>query len=148
MEQFVVFQLAGQAYGFDIKSVSEIIRLQPMTSIPEVPTFFSGITSLRQKAIPVFDLRLRLGFSKGEETEQNRIIILDVKDSLIGVKVDAVLEVVNLTEKDLEPVPVYTQSMDADFLKGVGKWKNNFIILLEGDKLVPEEMAILTDKTA
>lgn len=137
-EQLVTFQLADQIYGLDINSVREIIRLQPVMQIPESPPFVAGVISLRQKVIPVIDLRRRFGFPVAEEGASSRIVIMDIDGFLVGVKVDAVLEVLRMEQTDIEPVPPIAMSIDTAFLKGVGRWRDKLVLLLDGARLLKD----------
>lgn len=135
-EKLVTFQLAGQVYGLEINSVREIIRLQPVMQVPESPPFVAGVISLRQKTIPVIDLRLRFGFPVTGEDASSRIVIMDIDGLLVGVKVDAVLEVLRMEQADIEPVPPIAMGIDADFLKGIGRWRDKLVLLLDGARLL------------
>lgn len=133
----VVFEIAEQIYAFEINRISEIIRLHKIVPVPEASKFFSGLISLREKSVPVIDLRQRLGFPMGEASTKERIIILDMEGLLVGIKVDAVLEVMALEEKDFEPISLNT---DVSFIKGIGQWEDDLILLLDGSKLFLEEV--------
>ena len=91
--QVVVFQLNGQGYGIDIGAVKEIIRCQAVTRVPGVPDSIEGAIDLRGKVIPVIDLRKRFGIEAWQQTEETRIIVVEVGNDTIGVFVDAVTEV-------------------------------------------------------
>ncbi|WP_170291086.1 chemotaxis protein CheW [Neomoorella glycerini] len=127
-EQVVAFQLAEQIYGLEINSVREIIRFQPVMSIPEAPQYISGVISLRR----------RFGLPGVKEEASSRIIILDLPGVTAGIQVDAVLEVLRLEKGEIEAVPLLAVGQGADFVRGVARWRERLILLLEGAKLLTE----------
>ncbi|MHB1421043.1 MAG: chemotaxis protein CheW [Bacillota bacterium] len=138
-EQIVTFQLAGQVYSLDINNVREIIRLQPMMQIPESPDYIAGIISLREIVIPVIDLRRKFDLSKSDDLANSRIIIMDVNGTLVGIEVDAVLEVLQIEEKEIEPVPALAAGVEVNFQKGIVQRKGQMIMLLNGAQLLMEK---------
>lgn len=142
-EQLVTFLLADQIYGLEINSVREIIRLQPVTSLPAAPQFVAGLISLRNKVIPVIDLRRRFGLAAGEKNSNSRIIIMEIDQALVGVKVDAVLEVLRLEQDRIEDAPSIDEGANRAFLRGLGRWQDKLILLLDGNRLLQEKEDML-----
>ncbi|MGI9951235.1 chemotaxis protein CheW [Moorellaceae bacterium AZ2] len=138
MEQLVVFQLAGETYGVDIAHVHEIIRLQPITEVPRTPDFVEGVINLRGRIIPVIDLHKRFGLPAAEASNNTRIMVVEVKGITVGMIVDAVSEVLRLPEENIEPPPPIIQGVDVAYLRGVGKWGDKLIILLDLDRVLRE----------
>lgn len=138
MEQLVVFQLAGETYGVDIGHVHEIIRLQPITQVPRTPEFVEGVINLRGRIIPVIDLHKRFGLPPAEATNNTRIMVVEVNGITVGMIVDAVLEVLRLPEENIEPPPPIIKGVDVAYLRGVGKWEDKLIILLDLDRVLRE----------
>ncbi|MGB9661446.1 MAG: chemotaxis protein CheW [Moorellaceae bacterium] len=138
MEQLVVFQLAGETYGVDIAHVHEIIRLQPITQVPRTPSFVEGVINLRGRIIPVIDLHKRFGLPLAEATNNTRIMVVEVNGITVGMIVDAVLEVLRLPEENIEPPPPIIKGVDVAYLRGVGKWEDRLIILLDLDRVLRE----------
>jgi len=139
MVQLVVFQLAGETYGVDINYVHEIIRLQPITEVPRTPDFIEGVINLRGRIIPVIDLHKRFGLPPAETTNNTRIMVVEVGGMTVGMIVDAVSEVLRLPEENIEPPPPIIKGVDVAYLKGVGKWEDKLIILLDLDRVLQEK---------
>ena len=102
-QQLVSFDLATESYGVDIGAVREIIRLQEITNVPRTPEFVEGVINLRGKVIPVVDLRKRFGLPVGDQSAENRIVVVDIGGQDIGVIVDAVNEVLRIFTDSVEP---------------------------------------------
>ncbi len=94
--QLVIFDLADEAYGVNIETVREIIRMQEITQVPRTPDYVEGVINLRGKVIPVIDMRKRFGFPVAEHTKDTRIVVIDIDGNDIGATVDAVTEVLRL----------------------------------------------------
>ena len=138
--QLVVFELSGEEFGVDIMQVSEIIPAPKITRIPQAPECVKGLINLRGKIIVVIDLNIRLGFSPKESDELSRIIIVEVGDTVIGMLVNSVKEVMRLPLSSIEPTPEMIKSkINAEYLKGVGKLEDRLLILLNLAKVLGEE---------
>jgi purine-binding chemotaxis protein CheW len=141
-EQYVTFQLDAQEYGAPISQVQEIIRVPQIFAVPRAPEFVDGVISIRGEIVPVVDLRKRFGLEERSLGETNRIIVVDLGDTRTGLVVDAVREVLGLSRRDIEEVPeVFTESGEADFLKGIGKARQGerILILLDLLRLLSRE---------
>ena len=136
--QLVTFRLANEEYGLPITKVREINRLVPVTKLPQTPSFMEGIINLRGIIIPVIDLRKRFEMSIADHDDDTRIIIVDISGQIVGVTVDAVIEVVRLNTADIEPTPA-TVVVDSQYIEGVGKIDDRLIILLNIDKVLTNE---------
>ena len=134
-KQLVVFDLAAEAYGVDISSVREIIRMQEITKVPRAPDFVEGVINLRGRVIPVVDLRKRFGQEVGEETKDNRIVVVDIAGQDIGV-VDAVTEVLRIAADAVEPPSAVVTTADSEYLLGIAKLQNRMIILLDLNRVL------------
>lgn len=134
--QLVVFQLAGETYGVDINWVHEIIRMQPITKLPRTPHFIEGVINLRGRIIPVIDLRKRFGLPTAEETQNSRIMVVEMAGVTVGMIVDAVSEVLRLPTNSIEPPPPMMHGIDIAYLQGVGKWEERLVILLDLEKVL------------
>ncbi|HHU31165.1 MAG: chemotaxis protein CheW [Zhaonellaceae bacterium] len=138
-EQLVVFSLAGETYGVDISVVHEIIRMQAITKVPRTPHFVEGVINLRGRIVPVIDLHKRFNLGDSEETQHSRIIVVEVAGVTVGMIVDSVSEVLRLPTSNIEPPPpVITNSIDSAYLRAVGKWQEQLIILLDLEKVLYE----------
>lgn len=138
-EKLVCFELMGEVYGVPISMVQEIIRMQTITEIPRAPEYVEGVINLRGKIIPVVDLRKRFGLGFGEHSKNTRIVVVKVSDVTVGMVVDAVSEVLRLREEDIEPPSPIVASLDAEYIKGVGKIEGKLIILLDTEKILTHQ---------
>jgi purine-binding chemotaxis protein CheW len=135
-QQLVVFELASESYGVDIGAVNTIIRMQEITEIPRSPEYVEGVINLRGSIIPVIDLRKRFGLPVGEETKASRIVVVEARGQMIGMVVDAVAETLRLPQDAIEPPSPIVTSVDAEYVKGIGKLENRLVILLYMDKVL------------
>lgn len=134
--QLVVFDLASEHYGVDISDVREIIRMQNITRVPGATSYVEGIINLRGKVLPVLDLRKRLCLKAADQTEESRIVVIDISDGEVGVIVDAVTEVLRVPNSAIElPSAMVTQG-NSDYLRGIAKLTDRLIILLDLNKLL------------
>lgn len=129
--QLVTFRLGNEEFSLDILRVQEIIRHMDLTRVPRTPEFVDGVINLRGRVIPVLDLRKRFGLPAGERTNDTRIIVVDVDDRTVGLKVDAVSEVLRLPSDTVEPPPAIVTGTESEYIKGVGKLDGRLLILLD-----------------
>jgi len=134
--QLVTFRLGREEFSMDILKVQEIIRHMDLTRVPRTPEFVDGVINLRGRVIPVLDLRKRFGLPADERTNETRIIVVDVDDTTVGLKVDAVSEVLRLPADTVEPPPSLVTGIESDYIKGVGKLEGRLIILLDVAKIL------------
>ena len=149
--QLVVFNLANENYGVDIAAVDGIVKMQPITNVPHAPSFVEGITNLRGEVLPVIDLRKRFGLPQGEASKDTRIVNVEVDGLKIGMVVDAVSEVLRVSEEDIEPPSPIVTTTDGDwsvrnaFITGIAKVDDGpdapgrLIILLDLAKVLSTE---------
>ncbi|MDN5326573.1 MAG: purine-binding chemotaxis protein CheW [Moorella sp. (in: firmicutes)] len=136
--QLVVFQLAGETYGVDINHVQEIIRMQSITAIPRTPAFVEGVINLRGRIIPILDMHKRFHLPASETTNNTRIMVVELGQVTVGMIVDSVSEVLRLPTTSIEPPPPMISGIDVAYLKGVGKWNDRLIILLDLERVLRE----------
>lgn len=134
--QLVVFDLADEAYGVNIETVREIIRLQPVTVVPDTPDFVEGVINLRGAVNPVVDLRKRFNLPVSEETEDTRIVVVDIAGENIGVIVDGVTEVLRINEDAIEPTSAVITTEDSYYIEGIAKLGDRLLILLDLEKVL------------
>jgi purine-binding chemotaxis protein CheW len=147
--QIVVFELADERYGLDIATVYEIIRHQPITAVPQAPSFVEGVINLRGRIIPVVDLRDRFGFPAGELTKATRIVVCEAGGTRVGLIVDGVSEVLLVGTDAIEPTPDVAAGAEAGYLAGIANLGDRLIILLELAGLFGvSESAVLADVAA
>ncbi len=136
----VTFELSGEEFGVDIMQVSEVIPVPRITRIPQAPECIKGLINLRGKILVVIDLNKRLGFSSKETDSLSRIIIVEIRDTVIGMLVNSVKEVMRLSFSSIEPTPEMIKSkINAEYLTGVGKAGNRLLILLNLARVLGEE---------
>ena len=145
--QLVVFDLASEAYGVNIGTVREIIRMQEITQVPRTPDYVEGVINLRGKVIPVMDMRKRFGFPVAEHTKDTRIVVIDIGGSDIGATVDAVTEVLRLGADSIEPPSAVITTSDSDYILGIAKLETRLIILLDLQRALAVE-AMASDQRA
>jgi purine-binding chemotaxis protein CheW len=133
-EQVVVFDLAGESYGIDIRHVQEIIRLPAITSVPRAPKCVEGVVNLRGRVIPVINLRTRFGLPDGERGRATRIVVLEAGGQTVGALVDAVSEVLRIPRDAIEPPGATLQGPETAHLRGIAKLEDRLVILLDLDK--------------
>lgn len=134
--QLVTFRLGNEEFSLDILRVQEIIRHMELTRVPRTPDFVDGVINLRGRVIPVLDLRKRFGLPSDEKTNETRIIVVDVDNKTVGLKVDAVSEVLRLPADTVEPAPAIVTGAESDYIKGVGKLDGRLLILLDVEKIL------------
>lgn len=136
--RFLTFPLGDESYGIEIRYVTEIIGIQPITQIPELPDYIRGIINLRGKIIPVMDARIRFKKPFIEYNDRTCIIVIDVKDVSIGLIVDSVSEVLFIADENIVPTPSL-QQINNRYIKGIGKTGNEVKLLLDCEKLLNED---------
>ena len=137
--QLVTFKLGKEEFGLGIEDVQEINRLDHITSVPRAPSFVEGVMNLRGNVIPAIDLRKRFDMEEGKRDESTRVMIINMGGKLTGLIVDAVSEVIRLTQKYIEPPPEVIQGdSKMEFIKGLGKIDNNnrMILLIDVSKIL------------
>jgi len=142
IEEFLCFRLSDEEYAVDIHNVGEIIKIMDITEVPKTPDFMLGIISLRGVIIPLLDLRMRLSLEVTEYTPETRIIIASSGDTRMGMVVDAVTEVVRLKKGIMEAPPTMLTSIDADLLKGVGRYDERLLIIPNLTKIFDIKMQL------
>ncbi|MCT4593673.1 MAG: chemotaxis protein CheW [Anaeromicrobium sp.] len=135
--KFLTFSLGNEYYGIDIMYVTEIVGIQPITLIPELPNFIRGIINLRGKIIPVMDARIKFNKEPKEYNDRTCIIVIDVLELSIGIIVDAVSEVLPIRNEDIVPPPNLNTG-GQKYIKSIGKCNDNVILILDCEKLLNE----------
>jgi purine-binding chemotaxis protein CheW len=133
--QLVSFEVGDEEYAVPILSVQEINRMMQITRVPQSPPFVEGVINLRGKIIPVIDLRKRFGLNRLENSDDVRIIVVEVANRVIGFTVDRVNEVLRIDSNIVEPPPSMVCGIDTDYVQGVGKLEDRLLILLNLEKL-------------
>ncbi|MFH0926684.1 MAG: chemotaxis protein CheW [bacterium] len=143
--QFVTFTLGDEEYGVEILKVQEIIGYQTFTKVPGFPDFVKGVLNLRGAVVPVIDLRVKFRMPSIEYNKFTVIVVLEICGRVMGVIVDAVSDVITLTSEQIQPTPSFSTKIRADFIKAMGNKDNNFIIILDMNKVLSQEELELVD---
>lgn len=137
--KYLTFELGSEVYGLDIIKVREIIGMITVTSVPRTPEFVRGVINLRGKVLPVVDLRLKFGMEAKEDTERTCTIVVEVtSDDVVtmGIIVDEVSEVLDVSLEQLEPPPAFGGSTDAEFIMAMGKIGQEVVMLVDVDRML------------
>jgi len=137
--QFLTFKLSDEIFAVDISKVREVLDFTAITKVPRTPEFMRGVINLRGSVVPVVDMRLKFGMSKTEKSVNTCIIIVEVsvdqETTILGCLADSVQEVMDLEPDQIEPAPKIGTRLRTDFIKGMGKRNENFVIILEINKV-------------
>ncbi len=137
-DRYLIFSLGKEYYGIDIRYVTEIIGIQPITEIPELPDYMKGIINLRGKIIPVMDVRIRFKKEPREYNDRTCIIVFEIQDTLIGLIADSVAEVLTIPEQDIVEPPQMSKGSNNKYIKKIGKVGNNVRLIIDCEKLLSE----------
>jgi len=147
--QYLTFKLGEEIFAIDVSKVREILEFTSITKVPQTPEFMRGVINLRGSVVPVIDLRLNFGMACTEQTVNTCIIvvevILDGEVVVLGALADSVQEVVEMEPDHIEPAPHLGTKFNTDFIKGMGKIDNEFVMILDIDKVFSsEDIAVAT----
>lgn len=146
-QQYVTFSLSQELFGVEVSRTREILSLTPVTRVPHTPEYLLGVINLRGQVVPVVDMRLKLGFKAGEETDDTCIIVVDVQVDgeviTVGALADAVREVMDIRSDQIEPPPRLGTRLKTEFINGMGKVDEQFMILLNIDRVFNSEELVL-----
>ena len=143
IRQYLTFQLSEEVFALDVSHVREILEFTTVTKVPRTPDYMRGVINLRGSVVPVLDMRLKFGMSMTEKTVNTCIIVVEVsfegEATIIGALVDSVQEVFELEPDQIEPAPKIGTQLKTEFIKGMGKKDDRFIIMLDIDKVFSSE---------
>ncbi len=148
--QYLTFKLEDEVFALDISKVREVLDFTTVTKVPRTPEFMRGVINLRGNVVPVVDMRLKFGMSKTEKTVNTCIIIVEIsiegETAVLGALADSVQEVVDLEPEQIEPAPRIGTRLRTEFIRGMGKRNDQFVILLDIDKVFTyEEISMVQD---
>lgn len=148
--QHLTFKLDEEVFAVDISKVREVLEYTSVTKVPQTPEFMKGVINLRGHVVPVVDLRLKFGMTEAEKTVNTCIIIVEVsvdeETAVLGALADSVQEVHDFEQGQIEPAPKIGTRLRTDFIKGMGKRDEQFIMILDIDKVFSsDELAIVQD---
>ena len=141
--KYLFFKIGQESYGIGIRHIIEIIELQTISAVPDMPDYVKGVINLRGKVVPLIDLRLKFGMPAAEYTTRTCIIVTQARTEsgavLMGIVVDGVSEVLNLTGQEIEDTPDFGRDVASQYLLGMAKVKGKVKILLDIDKVLSSQ---------
>ena len=141
--QYLTFKLDDEVFALGIDKVREVLDYTSVTKVPQTPDFMRGVINLRGSVVPVVDMRLKFGMAKTEKTVNTCIIIVEInlegETTILGALADSVQEVLDLEPHQIEPAPKIGTKLRTDFIRGMGKRDEQFIIILDIDKVFSSE---------
>ena len=148
--QYLSFNLEEEIFALDISKVREVLDLTEITKVPQVPGFMCGVINLRGSVVPVIDMRMKFGLGQMEKTVNTCIIITEVQigeeRTVLGAMADSVQEVFDLEPDQIAPAPRIGTQLNTDFIRGMGRHNDRFVLILDIDKVFSEdEMRLVRD---
>lgn len=134
--RFLSFQVGKETYGIKIRYVIDIVGLQPLTEMPEMPDYMKGIINLRGKIIPIMDVRIRFKMTRREYDDRTCIIVIDMNGISIGLVIDSVCEVLTIGDEEIMKKPEMITKTGCDYINGIGRIDNQVILLIDCGKLL------------
>jgi purine-binding chemotaxis protein CheW len=149
--QYLTFKLDEEIFALDITKVKEVLDFTEITKIPQTPEFMKGVINLRGGVVPVVDMRLKFGMTEMVRTVNTCIIIAEVniaeETTMLGALVDSVQEVMDLEPGQIEPAPRIGTRLRTEFIRGMGKHDNHFIMILDIDKVFSADDLEIVENT-
>ncbi len=145
ISKYAVFVIDGEEFGLAIEKISIIEKMLEIYKIPNTPSYIEGLTNLRGKVHTVFNLRKRFNLPCTEFNDETKVIIANAQDSVIGLIVDGVREIIKVEDDQFEPIPKSLASIKNRFLSGTVKVNGRLILILDLDKVITEEDVALAD---
>jgi len=137
--QYLTFVLDEEVFAVDVARVREILEITNITKVPQVPDFMRGVINLRGCVVPVIDLRLKFGMQETAQTVNTCIIVVEVQMDdekiVLGALADSVQEVIEMEPSQIEAAPHIGTHLKSEFLKGMGKQNERFVMILDIDKV-------------
>ncbi len=138
--QYIVINIGDEQYGIDIKYVDNIVRMQKITRVPNCQEYFKGVINLRGEVVPVMSFRMKVNLPETEITNKTRIIIIKLEQNApVGIIVDAVKEVVTLSENNVDEATKSSTSNDPSYINGIGKCGETLISLLDLNVVISDK---------
>jgi len=138
--KYLLFNLGNEVFGLEIGSIIQIVEMQKITEVPDMPPYIRGVINQRGKVIPLMDLRVRFAMDERAYDDRNCVIIVSVHNSFIGLIVDTVAEVHDIDDRDIDPSPVFKKStLKEKYISGLGKIGDDVKILLDVEKIITQD---------
>lgn len=139
--QLVTFQLGAENYGLDIMEVKEIVDYEEIRPIPNAPAYIEGIYNLRGDIIPVISLHRRFQIQRAENIEEDSLLIITIDGMQLGIVIDRILRVMGIDVEEIQPPPKMITGIGAEYIRGVVHQENEYLIILDSDRLFdPREL--------
>jgi purine-binding chemotaxis protein CheW len=152
ISQYMTFKLGNELFAIDVAQVREVLEVSTITRVPTAPEYMRGVVNVRGKAIPVVDLRLRFGLPATVDSVSTRVIVmellLDGETTVLGGMADSVHEVIEIEPSNIEPPPRIAMRWRTEFIQGMGRRGDDFIIILDVNAVFASEELALVDKAA
>ncbi len=147
--QYLTFRLGDEIFALDVAQVREVLDMSTITKVPGTPDFMRGVINVRGSVVPVIDLRLKFGMSRTENTMDTRIVVMEIfmdgEVVVLGTLADSVNEVIDLDKNRIEPPPRIGMRWRTEFIRGIGKRDELFIILLDIDRVFSSDELALAE---
>ncbi len=146
-KQYLSFKLADEVFALDVAQVREVLDYITITKVPQAPEFMRGVINVRGSVVPVVDMRLKFGMEATEQTVDTCIIVMEIKMdeevTVVGALADSVQEVMDMDPEQIEPAPKIGTRWRTEFIKGIGKHNDDFIIILDIDRIFSEDEILM-----
>ena len=150
--QYLAFNLEKEVFAFGISKVGEVLEYTDVSKVPQTPDMMKGVINLRGSVVPVIDMRIKFNMSETEKTVNTVIIIIEIEldgtSTMIGALVDSVQEVIDLDSEQIEPPPKIGTKLNTEFIKGMGKQNDQFLIILDIEKVFSVEELEFVQQTS
>ncbi|CAJ0867154.1 Chemotaxis protein CheW [Ralstonia mannitolilytica] len=145
-EEYLAFTLGREEYGIDILKVQEIRGYETVTRIANAPDFIKGVINLRGIIVPIVDLRIKFQLDRVEYNQYTVVIILNLKDRVVGIAVDGVSDVLTLQSQQIKPAPEFSGALDTEYIRGLGSIDERMLILVDIERLLMSADMALCDE--
>ena len=140
--KYLIFMIGDEEYGIEISYITEIIGIQAITPIPEMPHYMKGIINLRGTVVPVMDVRLRFNAEEKEYGDRTSIIVVSIEDTVVGLVVDMVKEVINIDDEDIVEPPKAQEGHKNQYISGIGKTGEHVKLIIDCGRLFGDASAV------
>ena len=144
---YLTFMLDGEVFAIDVQNVREVLDYTSITRVPRTPDFMRGVINLRGSVVPVIDMRLKFGMESTDDTVDTCVVVMEIsldgETTVIGALADSVKEVFDLDPAQIEPPPRIGTRLNTEFIRGMGKHEDQFIIILDIDRVFSADELVL-----
>ena len=149
---YLTFKLGDEIFSIDVSQVREVLDLPAITKVPKAPPYLRGVINVRGNVVPVIDLRIKFGITQTENTVNTRIIVMDLtmdeEKVILGAIADSVHEVLEIPADRIEPPPNIGNRWRTEFIRGIGKQNDQFIMIIDADRVFSTDMLAQVAETA